>query len=301
MVSSAEAASASSAVIQPKAPISACASGANTNWPKEPPALMKPEAKARRSAGRRCAAAPMRIEKLPPPAPAAATTPRNRISPRLECMNGVSASPSASSTAPTAMILTEPARSASAPKMGWAAPHTNWPTASAKLMVTMPRPVEVLSGDTNRPSVLRMPMVTASISAAEMTSIQYWRLAFMHRFPDGLGSAASARSMPPCSAPTPAVPSMASTSHCALRHSGSAALSLRRPAAVTPMRRLRGSAPTEMLTQPCAASGARLRLSVLRSISSSAANSDTLRSPRAALARSEYWVTLIAWAARCAS
>src|SRR5450759_3601561 len=70
-------------------------------------------------------AAPMSIEKLPPPAPAAVTTPRNRIRPRLECMNGVTASPSASSTAPRMMILTGPARSASAPKMGWAAPHTN--------------------------------------------------------------------------------------------------------------------------------------------------------------------------------
>src|SRR5471030_2017738 len=49
-------------------------------------------------------------------------------------------------------------------------------------MLTMPRPVDVLIGDTNRPSELRSPMVTASISAAEMTRIQYWRLALMRVF-----------------------------------------------------------------------------------------------------------------------
>ena len=58
-------------MIQPKAEISACATGANRNCPNDPPALMKPEANERLSAGRRCAAAPIRIEKLPAPAPAA--------------------------------------------------------------------------------------------------------------------------------------------------------------------------------------------------------------------------------------
>src|SRR5471032_1195920 len=49
-------------------------------------------------------------------------------------------------------------------------------------MLTMPRPVDVLIGDTNRPSALRSPMVTARISAAEMTRIQYFRLALMRVF-----------------------------------------------------------------------------------------------------------------------
>ena len=46
-------------------------------------------------------------------------------------------------------------------------------------------------------------------------------------------------------------------SHCALRHSGSAAFSLHLPTAVTLTLRLRASLPIEIVTQPCATSGAR--------------------------------------------
>src|SRR5687768_16738137 len=56
-----------------------------------------------------------------------------------------------------------------APKMGCEAPHTNWPTAMAKLMATMPSPVDVLSGEMNRPIVCRLPMVIMRISAETMT------------------------------------------------------------------------------------------------------------------------------------
>ncbi len=52
MVSSADAASANIALIQPNAAISPCVNGANTNCPKDEPALMKPVANARRSSGR---------------------------------------------------------------------------------------------------------------------------------------------------------------------------------------------------------------------------------------------------------
>ena len=48
MVSKVVAAMVSMAITQPALAMMACISGANTNWPKEPPALMKPEAKARR-------------------------------------------------------------------------------------------------------------------------------------------------------------------------------------------------------------------------------------------------------------
>ena len=51
MVASAATAMAIIALTQPNALISAWLSGANTNWPKLPPALMKPAAKARFSAG----------------------------------------------------------------------------------------------------------------------------------------------------------------------------------------------------------------------------------------------------------
>jgi hypothetical protein len=69
IVSRVTAARPNSAVTQPKPAISHCDSGAKTNCPKEPPALMKPDAKARRSAGRRAATAPSSTEKLPAPAP----------------------------------------------------------------------------------------------------------------------------------------------------------------------------------------------------------------------------------------
>ena len=78
MVASAATAMAIMAVTQPNALISAWFSGANTNWPKLPPALMKPAAKARLSAGRRPAVAPIRIEKLPAPAPADDSTPERQ-------------------------------------------------------------------------------------------------------------------------------------------------------------------------------------------------------------------------------
>jgi hypothetical protein len=54
--------------------------------------------------------------------------------------------------------------------MGCTAPQTNWPTAIAKLMVTMPSPVLVFSGDTNRPSDWRAPIVIISSDAAATTT-----------------------------------------------------------------------------------------------------------------------------------
>jgi hypothetical protein len=42
----------------------------------------------------------------------------------------------------------------------------NCPTAIAKLIVTMPSPVLVFSGDTKSPSDWRAPIVTISIAAA---------------------------------------------------------------------------------------------------------------------------------------
>ena len=174
------AASASIAVTQPKAVISACATGANRNCPKEPPALMNPEANERLSAGKRCAAAPIRIEKLPAPAPAAVRIPMAKISPKAELTNGVIAIPNASRRPPMRITRYDPTRSASMPKSGCAAPHTNWPTAIARLTVTIPRPVEELIDETNSPAVWRTPMVTARIAAEARTSVQNvrWGLNF---------------------------------------------------------------------------------------------------------------------------
>ena len=50
--------------------------------------------------------------------------------------------------------------------MGCAAPQVNCPTASTKLIATIPRPVAVLSGDTNSPIDCRAPMVIIRIAAA---------------------------------------------------------------------------------------------------------------------------------------
>ena len=78
--------SASTAIIhmactQPKADMTAWFSGAKMNWPKLPPALITPAALERWLSGMRCAVAPMRVEKLPAPAPAALSKPRLKISP----------------------------------------------------------------------------------------------------------------------------------------------------------------------------------------------------------------------------
>src|SRR4051794_7078015 len=53
------------AATQPAELMIACIKGANTNWPNEPPALMKPDANARRCNGNCFDVAPIKIEKLP--------------------------------------------------------------------------------------------------------------------------------------------------------------------------------------------------------------------------------------------
>ncbi len=166
MVSRVVAAIVNMAMIQPGPAIRNCISGEKTNWPKEPPALMKPEAKGRRAAGRRWAVAPIRIEKLPAPAPAAESTPMVSSRPHSELTNGVAARPPASSSAPSTITRAGPYLSAMAPKMGCEAPHMNWPMASAKLIVATPRPVAVFRGDRNRPVVRRAPMVIIRIALA---------------------------------------------------------------------------------------------------------------------------------------
>jgi len=88
-------ASAHIAFIQPKPWISFWTIGAKTNCPKEPPALMTPEAVPRASIGRRCAAAPISTEKLLDPEPIAVSRPMAKIIPRPDVMNGVSALPMA--------------------------------------------------------------------------------------------------------------------------------------------------------------------------------------------------------------
>jgi len=47
----------------------------------------------------------------------------------------------------------------------------------AKLTVTIPKPVAVFNGDKNNPSDWRIPIVTAKIAAAEITSVQNVRCA----------------------------------------------------------------------------------------------------------------------------
>src|SRR4249919_3901800 len=86
-------ASAHRAPIQPRNWISAWDTGANTNCPKDPPALMMPAALPRLSGVRCCAAAPINTEKLPAPEPIAASRPSDTTIPKPEVMKGVSAVP----------------------------------------------------------------------------------------------------------------------------------------------------------------------------------------------------------------
>ena len=88
------------APIHPSTWMSFCDTGANTNCPKEPPALMTPDAVPRASAGRRCAAAPMSTEKLLAPEPICESRPNAMTRPAPEPMKGVSAVPMARRTMP---------------------------------------------------------------------------------------------------------------------------------------------------------------------------------------------------------
>src|ERR1700681_4631698 len=87
--------------------------------------------------------------------------------PNPEVMNGVNAVPSERTISPVTNTFPGPYRSATAPATGWIAPHMNCPTASARLIVVMPRPVDVLSGEMKRPSDWRAPIVTIRMAAAD--------------------------------------------------------------------------------------------------------------------------------------
>ncbi len=99
--------------------------GANTNWPNEPPALITPEAVPRACAGMRWAAAPISTEKLAAPEPAADKTPSVMASPMPLVISGVRAVASARSKTPANRTGRGPWRSARAPARGWMAPQTN--------------------------------------------------------------------------------------------------------------------------------------------------------------------------------
>jgi hypothetical protein len=172
MVSNAVPARVSIATIQPAPAMIAPISGASANWPNDPPALIKPDANARRSGGRRCAVAPIRIEKLPAPAPAADRKPIVSSSAHSDPTNGVAAVPTASITPPRAITRPGPYLSATAPKTGCATPHISCATAITKLMVATPRPVAVFSGDRNRPLVRRVPVVIIMTALATRIRVQ---------------------------------------------------------------------------------------------------------------------------------
>jgi hypothetical protein len=154
------------AATHPAALMIACTSGANTTWPSELPALMKPPANARRSGGSRYATPPIRMPKLPAPAPHAVRMPNVSTKPHSLVTNGVIAVPSASIRQPAITTRTVPYLSAIAPKIGCEAPQTSCPIAIARLILTTPNPVAVLSGETNRPVVTREPIVIIRIAAA---------------------------------------------------------------------------------------------------------------------------------------
>ena len=120
----------------------------------------------------RWAVAPIRIEKLPAPAPAAPSRPRVTISPHCDDTNGVSAMPAINSKPPNTSTRPGPRWSASAPNSGCTAPQTNWPMARAKLISAMPRPVLWPIGLISRPCDWRMPMVISSIAVAASGSGQ---------------------------------------------------------------------------------------------------------------------------------
>ena len=103
--------------------------------------------------------------------------PMVNISPQAEASSGVSAVPSARIKMPATNTGRGPQRSAAAPASGCTAPQVNCATAIAKLMVTMPSPVDVFSGPRNKPIDWRAPMVTIKMPAAAsvMPRAPEWR------------------------------------------------------------------------------------------------------------------------------
>ena len=140
--------------------------GAIANWPKEPPAFTMPVARPRCAGGTRRVVAAISTEGPAMPAPPAASTPIAKIRPAVVVISGVMKVPSATSSTPMKITRPVPMRSATAPAKGCVSPHQSWPKAKARLMLPMPRPVEVFSADRNRPMVWRTPMVSAKVPAA---------------------------------------------------------------------------------------------------------------------------------------
>ena len=106
------------AFIQPKLAIQICTNGAKIACPTDPPALIKPAANERFSAGKRCALAPIKIEKLPAPAPAADNKPIVIIKPICDSNCVVKKVPNANNNPPNTKTRPGPVRSAIAPKTG---------------------------------------------------------------------------------------------------------------------------------------------------------------------------------------
>lgn len=88
------------APIQPSSVIIVCSSGAKTNCPKEPPALITPAAVPRCATGTRPETAPISTEKLAAPVPTAESNPMVNTSPGPEVNKGVSALPNAKINTP---------------------------------------------------------------------------------------------------------------------------------------------------------------------------------------------------------
>ena len=85
-------------------------------------------------------------------------------------VNGSTAPEAAPSMSPARMMRAAPKRSASMPQKGCARPQVSWLTATAKLRVATPRPVDELSGERKSPTTERDPMVIAmSATAAAVT------------------------------------------------------------------------------------------------------------------------------------
>src|SRR2546421_2973654 len=179
--------SAVSAPTQPNIVVKRIASGATTNWPKEPPALTMPLAMPRFSGGSARATADISTPRPAMPPPPAATTPMSSTSIQVLVACGVSTVPSITSTAPTAMTRPVPYLSATAPAIGCVMPHISCAQANARLIAAMPRPVAELSGPMKSATDWRTPKISANTSAAA-TTIQICLL-----FIDSAGCAADQR------------------------------------------------------------------------------------------------------------
>ena len=140
--------------------------GEKSTWPMEPAAVPNPNARERRSGPITRAMAASTRENEAKATPTPTNTPPTRYSVRPVSAIAMPATPAAYATAPKAMTLDVPNRSAIAPATGTPMPHSRFWIASASAKVSRDQPRSVVIGSKYSPKLDRMPNPMSEIRHA---------------------------------------------------------------------------------------------------------------------------------------